>query len=169
MAIRNALLSFAVISGIAANPISAHAIDEANELTTIGEQISLLNARKALLESQLGVRTAENSIEKLKGSDALPDLPTVKSIEGIDNKHIAILVYGHGLPQERKKGAKLHGGWSIVEINPEFVLLARGEKRVRLTVGNDAVEDIADVEARPRRKAPARAPAPRVSANGGGK
>jgi len=129
-----ALLSIGLIS---LAPCATAAETPGQELTRISEETALLNARKAELDAELKVLTAQSEIKKIKGSDGpAAEQPVLRGIEGIDGKLKANIAFGM-TTVEGHKGETIHGNWKILSIARNAVVIAHGKEQFRLILDDE--------------------------------
>jgi len=118
-----ALLSIGLIS---LAPCATAAETPGQELTRISEETALLNARKAELDAELKVLTAQSEIKKIKGSDGpAAEQPVLRGIEGIDGKLKANIAFGM-TTVEGHKGETINA-----------VVIAHGKEQFRLILDDE--------------------------------
>lgn len=119
----------------------AHAASVAEEVAKLNESIVLLKAQKQALEIQLEIANKQNELRQLGGTSTTNPvadvLPVVRGIEGVDGRFVATLSFGNGMQQRVKAGEKIHGNWTVAQIDVGSVTLLRGSERVRLSFGID--------------------------------
>lgn len=106
----------------------------AAELTKLGESIAILTAKQKKLE--LEAKIAQQQSDLARGNRDATDLPSVLGIEGVDGKLVARLSFSRGVEQSAKTGEKVRGGFIIVQITVNEVVLSRGNEKIRLPFGS---------------------------------
>lgn len=134
----------AAIAGLVLGTVSAEvpAGTTAEEIARINEQIAVLAAQKQKLQLEVDIASKQAEITKLAGMGAPVNTdrgvtPVVRSIEGADGKFYATLAFGNGVQQTVKVGEKIHGDWTIAQIDVSSVTLTRGRERIKLPFGNE--------------------------------
>lgn len=61
--------------------------------------------------------------------------PAIHSIEGVDGKLYATLIFSGGMNQIVQKGEVIKDGWNVVGLTSSSVTLSRGGKEIRLAFG----------------------------------
>jgi type IV pilus biogenesis protein PilP len=142
-------LRLLLLAGLASVLVSAPAGAEsaAEKIAKINESIAILTAQKAELELRAQIANKQAEIDKSGAGSAGYaggagrqasagghdiGLPVVRSIEGMDGRLVAMLVFSGGLMQRVKQGEKIHGDWTVADIGTHSLTLTRGREIVRL-------------------------------------
>ncbi len=135
----------------------------AKEISKINEEIAVLTAKlnKLKVEAEISVKKKEieGAASALDENGALPvqgagpnmqrdalnstqvevetetPAPAIHSIEGVDGKLYATLIFSGGMNQIVQKGEVIKDGWKVVGLTSSSVTLSRGGKETRLGFG----------------------------------
>ena len=153
---RNKLLLGAACLSLFSLSVYAQNNDVARQVLETNEKIALLSAqlKQLELESNIAAKQREimeigieavTSYQSMGGQSApmpqteeMPMPPSIVSIEGIDGKLSATLIFGDRSVQIAKQGEVIKDGWNVAQITPTGVTLSRKGERVKLGFGATA-------------------------------
>lgn len=135
----------------------------AREISKINEEIAVLTAKlnKLKVEAEISVKQkeidgavsafGENGAPQIQGAgpnmqrgaldstqvevEVATPAPAIHSIEGVDGKLYATLIFSGGMNQIVQKGEVIKDGWKVVGLTSSSVTLSRGGKETRLGFG----------------------------------
>lgn len=121
----------------------------AEEITRINEEIAVLTAKLAKLDTEAKIAARQAEIRKLDGSSNITgntvvpsgndsDAPVVRSIEGIDGKLRATLFNRSGGGVLSVGEGDKYGAWTVRTIRFNSVTMARGKETISLNFGGES-------------------------------
>lgn len=134
-------------------PATRPASSAARQLGVINEEIAVLSARLNKLKLEADIAAKIREIEEKSGAgeaaarkaaeqtasakqaeaEVIP--PAIHSIEGVDGKLYATLIFSGGMNQIVQKGEVIKDGWKVVGLTSSSVTLTRAGKETRLGFG----------------------------------
>lgn len=126
----------------------AQAEGTVGDLSRINSETIILRAKvsRAMAQSELDAKSRAGQI-----TDAVVDMPVVKSVYGVGRKLFANFLYSNGVAMDAKLGDTILGGYKVVTLTVDKVELAKGKKR--FVVGYSATAPMPVPQANPQNSA----------------
>ena len=94
------------------------------------QEISTLQDETLRLKATLNKATVQKQLEALGKSEEGSAVPVVKAVVGVGKSLIATFVYANGTGVDAKVGDSLPGGYRVVEITPNHVVMVQHGRRI---------------------------------------
>lgn len=134
-----------LVAGLVMMPAWAQEGSAAQQIEALTTEMAVLTAQLKKLEIEASIAQKQNDLTTLRAGPTTANAvaspptvttpPTIQSIEGVDDKLYATVVFRDGTTQVVRKNEVIKDGWKVTGLAATAVTLARGGEKVTIGFG----------------------------------